>query len=187
MMIMVRTLNFYQIAFLQQQFLSLEIFMIFPLRQANYQKEFTIQLNGGKWNFEHKYALAFFISDASGTKLSSEKDTVIAFFSVKNKYDGVYKFKLKTTGWAAYSISDGVTAEYPDEYLLITKGTNSLSGSATYRGDFLLPAIDATGAPTAFGATAPIYVFDTDTDKLIDVKNSIPDDGRGNSFHLILM
>jgi hypothetical protein len=53
-------------------------------------KEFSIKLNGKKWDYAHTYALAFYISDNSGKKVSSDKDTVIALLSVKNKYDGEY-------------------------------------------------------------------------------------------------
>ncbi|MFT3825016.1 MAG: DUF1735 domain-containing protein [Chitinophagaceae bacterium] len=53
--------------------------------------EFTIALDGKKWDVSHTYALAFKISltGAEATVLP-EQDTIMVFLSVKNKYDAEY-------------------------------------------------------------------------------------------------
>jgi hypothetical protein len=60
------------------------------LAAGQFAKEFTIQLNGGKWDMSHKYAMAFVLSDVGGSKLTFDKDTIIVFIAVKNIYDGDY-------------------------------------------------------------------------------------------------
>ena len=96
--------------------------------------------------------------------------------------------KVKTAGWAAYGIADGVTGTYPGDINLITVAENSVSSFSTYRGDELLPAFaggtGTLGGPTAFGATTPLFIFDNATNKLTDVKNTIADDGRGRGLSL---
>jgi len=57
---------------------------------GQFAKEFTINLNGGKWNMSHKYAMALVLSDVGGNKKTFEKDTIIVFVAVKNIYDGDY-------------------------------------------------------------------------------------------------
>jgi Domain of unknown function (DUF1735)/Domain of unknown function (DUF4361) len=60
------------------------------LASGEFAKEFTIKLNGAKWDIAHKYAMPLVISDAGGKKMSTGRDTILAFISVKNKYDGIY-------------------------------------------------------------------------------------------------
>lgn len=131
------------------------------------------------------YAFGFSIVSATdpAVKISANfKDQVIVL-GVKNRYDGVYDLRVRTVGWAAYGIADDVTGDYPATFDLITAGGNSVTSFNNGRGDFLLPAFTGgaglLGAPTAFGATTPLFVFDNATNKLTDVRNTTPDDGRG--------
>ena len=109
-------------------------------------------------------------------------------FSIKNKYDGVYKLKVKTVGWAAYGIADGVSGTYTGYFNIITKGENSVTSYSTYRGDDLLAALTGgvgfTSGYTAFGAIAPLFIFNNTTNKLTDVQNTYADDGRGRKLEL---
>ena len=130
------------------------------------------------------YGVGFSISSVDqGYKIASNQKNVVMGFTIKNKYDGVYKLKIKTVGWGAYGIADGVTGTYPGEIELITVAENSVSLFSTYRGDDLQPAftggVGVLGGPTAFGATTPLFVFNTTTNQLTDVRNTTPDDGRG--------
>lgn len=137
-----------------------------------------------------EYALGFTISAVSSAKyvVSSNYKDVLVTFSIKNKYDGVYKLKIKTTGWAAYGISDGVTGTYPEETELMTVDASSVSSFSTFRGDGLLTAfsggVGTLGPPTGFGATTPLFIFDNATNKLIDVQNTTPPDTRGRTLSL---
>jgi hypothetical protein len=135
------------------------------------------------------YALGFTITavDKGYTIAGNQKNIVIAF-SIKNKYDGVYKLKLRSTGWAAYGIADGVAAEYSGTFDFITVGANSNSTFSSARQDNLLPAFagntTAVTGYTAFGATTPLFVFDNATNALTDVINTTPDDGRGRTLEI---
>jgi hypothetical protein len=60
------------------------------LAAGQFAKEFTINLNGGKWDMSHKYAMALVLSDVGGNKKTFDKDTIIVFIAVKNIYDGDY-------------------------------------------------------------------------------------------------
>ena len=108
--------------------------------------------------------------------------------SVKNKYDGLYNLTIQTVGWAAYGIADGVTYQWPGapgkSIGLITASTNSLTLFDFVRSDNLQLAFSAAGSPTAFGATTPKFTFDLQTNKLISVDNTTPDDGRGGTLKL---
>lgn len=116
-----------------------------------------------------------------GYIVSGNHNFGIVVLIAKNKYDGKYNLNITTSGWSAYGISDDV----PGDYGTIEFWTTGASSNTIYiPGNGLLqPAFDDTGAKTAFGAAEPIFVFD-DTDKLIDVHNGIPDDGRGRDFYL---
>jgi len=66
---------------------------------------------------------------------------------------------------------------------MVTSGISSVTILTQETGD-AQNAFDPDGNVLSFGATAPQYIFDPATDKLTDVKNLAPDDGRGRAFHL---
>ncbi len=149
---------------------------------------FQLKVFTTKINLDSAYAVAYTITSVSnGATIASNKKTTLISVGAKNKYDGVFSLRVKTTGWTAYGIADGVTADYPGEYGMETKGINNVAGNSYARGgDYLLPAFAGTanqpgtlGGPTAFGATTPVFYFDVTTNQLINVINSTPDDGRG--------
>jgi hypothetical protein len=148
-----------------------------------------VKVNKANLDLSNTYGLGFKIVDGGGAVISENSKSIVIAIGVKNKYDGIYSLRIRTTGWTAYGICDGVTADYPGDYLLITSGAGSVAGSRG--GDNLLPAFAGTanvpgtlGGPTAFGATTPVFNFDVTTDKLIDVVNSTPDDGRNRKLRL---
>lgn len=132
-----------------------------------------------------EYAFGFTIESADDPSviISGNFKNQVVIIGVKNKYDGVYNLRVRTVGWAAFGIADDVTGDYPATFDMITAGANSLTSFNNGRGDFLLPAftggLGVLGSPTAFGATTPLFVFDINTNKLTDVRNTTPDDGRG--------
>ncbi len=131
------------------------------------------------------YAFAYRISGVqeSGYTVSSNNGYNITPFLAKNPYDGVYDLSLNTTGWSAYGIaSDNVFRDYGN-VALSTTGLTSCIFLNLVRGDQLQPGFTSAGGATGFGATAPNYVFDSNN-KLINVFNSVPDDGRGRAFSI---
>lgn len=150
------------------------------LKEGDFASEFDIALNGAKWDVAHTYAAAFSLS-ATGNNLGVIKalDTMLVFLSVKNKYDGAYALRIKTVGWGAYGIADGVTHDVEGNIGMITSGPNTLTWDVPNQ-----IAFTAAGDATGFGATAPQFTFDLATDKLTDVTNLIPNDGRNRQFRL---
>ena len=139
--------------------------------------EMTIVPN--KVDLSGQYAIALKIADAQGITIAGNLGSVIYSVGVKNSYDGQYALKIKTVGWAAYGIADGVTYTYPSTIGLITSGASSVTLSTTSQ-----PAFTNAGAVTGFGATQPQLIFDPVSNKLTNVVNLVPDDGRGRAFSM---
>ena len=127
---------------------------------------------------------------AYGFKIASVKETGytignldhgIVAIGPKNKYDGKYSLRIKTVGWSAYGIDDNTPETWPSKVSMVTTGLTSLVFNT--EAGVSQPAF-AGGSITGFGATEPQFTFDATTNKLIDVKNLIPDDGRGRAFKL---
>lgn len=129
------------------------------------------------------YGLGFTISSvASGYTIATNMKDVVIAFNIKNRFDGEYSLKMQHLGWLAYGIWDGPSLTYPDNFGIVTAGANSFTLENYARGDEnLQPGFTTTPAATGFGAAAPIFTFDADN-KLINVDNLLPDDGRGRDF-----
>ncbi len=119
--------------------------------------------------------------DKSAYTISGNLANGTSIILIKNKYDGLYQLTLNTMGWAAYGISDGVSRTWPTNASIITTGEKSVS-LATNEGGDLQPAFDAGGGVTAFGATQVQFTFDLNTNAITDIRNLVPDDGRGRAF-----
>ncbi|PZR23013.1 MAG: hypothetical protein DI535_24995 [Citrobacter freundii] len=135
------------------------------------------------------YGIGLNIKNAdNGYKVAANQRTMVISLSIKNRFDGVYSLRMGLTGWAAYSIADGVSGAFPGEIRLLTASGNSTTMYSTSRSSDLQPGFTGgTGfidGSTSFGAAAPEYVFDLATNKLIGVVNTLPDDGRGRGFGL---
>ena len=131
-----------------------------------------------------EYGFGIRIKSVSNPKyvISGNHSSAVIRVGVRNKYDGSYTLKIKTAGWAAYSISDNQTLTYPEDVDMVTATANSVTLFSHYTQNILQPAFDATGSPTQFGAASPLFTFDPATDKLVSVTNTTPDDGRGRAF-----
>jgi Domain of unknown function (DUF1735) len=132
-----------------------------------------------------EWAVGFEITSIteSGYTISGNLNKGIVSIAIKNKYDGNYTLTMKTVGWAAYGIADGDTYTWPSAVSMITSGPNSVTILTNEAGPGQ-PGFTSDGGITAFGATAPQYIFDGATDKLVNVINLAPDDGRGRAFQL---
>ncbi|HEY6975130.1 MAG TPA: DUF1735 domain-containing protein [Chitinophagaceae bacterium] len=118
-----------------------------------------------------------------GYALSGNLSNGIVAIAIKNKYDGNYNLTMKTVGWADFDIADGQTFTWPTPVSMVTSGVSSVTILTQETGN-AQNAFDPDGNVLSFGATAPQYIFDPHTDKLVDVKNLAPDDGRGRAFAL---
>ena len=85
---------------------------------------------------------------------------------------------IKTIGWGAYNIADGLTFTWPSKAQIITTGLSS-DKLATSETGSSLPAFDPTGDLAGFGATSLQFTFDPATNKITNINNLVPDDGRG--------
>lgn len=135
------------------------------------------------------YGIGLNIKSAdNGYQVAANQRTMVIAFSIKNRFDGVYNLRMRLTGWAAYDIADGASGAFPGEIRLLTASGNSATMYSTARSSDLQPGFTGgTGfinGATSFGAAAPQYVFDLTTNKLTDVLNTQPDDGRGRGFAL---
>ncbi len=63
---------------------------------GDFAKEISVNLDGAKWDLEHKYAMAYRISDPGNAKISDGNDVFITFISAKNIYDGVYRYQTSS-------------------------------------------------------------------------------------------
>ncbi|HEV7333194.1 MAG TPA: DUF1735 domain-containing protein [Flavisolibacter sp.] len=136
------------------------------LQPGEFAKDFTIALNGTKWDLAHVYSAPFVITDAGGLTLSSDKDQINTFISIKNAYDGAYS--LKFAFYHPTASSDYGTATEPVE--LHTSGPNSVKVYMPRFGGFYHPILSG-GAITAFGAQEPELTIDPVTNK-VTVQNS---------------
>lgn len=137
------------------------------------------------------FAFAYVITsiDQPGYIISGNLNKAIAAIGPKNKYDGLYNLDIMTTGWAAFGISDGVPGTWPTSngksIGMITSGANSVAMfDYVAFGSRIEVAFTTAGGLTGFGATAPQFTFDPNTNALVNVNNLDPDDGRGRTFHL---
>ncbi|CAN5806657.1 hypothetical protein BH10BAC3_BH10BAC3_33170 [soil metagenome] len=129
-------------------------------------REFTIKLNGAKWDVAHTYAMAFALSDPGGNTISSGKDTVIALISIINAWDGAYEL----TGTMVDNVNPALTGVFPTEYHLVTAGPTSNIGFSPYYADYYVEILNA-GAGSVYGAFVPVFEFDPATNKIISVVN----------------
>jgi hypothetical protein len=151
------------------------------LAPGEFARSIDITLDKSKMDLSKQYALGFQLTQTSAGAISEAAKSIIVNPLIKNKYDGVYNLTITTSGWGAYGIADGTAGEY-GEIALPTLGGNVVGLENLVAHSVLQPALDAAGGITQFGAASPVFTFDLATDKLIDVRNAIPDDGRGRAF-----
>ncbi|RPD50552.1 DUF1735 domain-containing protein [Paracnuella aquatica] len=89
---------------------------------GEFSKEFTIKLNGAKWDISHTYALAFTITDSANLDINEGKKEIVAMVSVKNQWDGVYE----VTGTLVDNAVPTITGYYPLTWDLVTAGPTKI-------------------------------------------------------------
>jgi hypothetical protein len=78
--------------------------LTFKFAPGDFSKGFIINLDGSKLDLSKTYALAYKITNSDGVQIhAASKDTLYAFYSVKNQYDGKYAI----TGTITRNTQDG--------------------------------------------------------------------------------
>lgn len=138
-----------------------------------------------------EYAFGFSIASVSdpSVNISGNFNNQVIIVGVKNRFDGNYTLRIKTVGWDAYGIADGLTGDWPSNsdgtsIFMITSGANSVKFFDNWGfGDFIQVAFTTNlDAATGFGATAPKFIFDLTTNALTDVVNDAAPDPRNRAF-----
>jgi hypothetical protein len=159
---------------------------VVTIKKGSYQGFLQIKFKPSAY-LGQDVALGFRITSIQeqGYTVSGNLKDAVQSIIIKNKYDGFYGGVIKTTGWGAYGIADGVSNTVPSSANLglFTVGANSLSFHTSLGSEATLePAFQTSGAATVFGAASPLFTFDLTTNKLIGMANLDPDDGRGRNF-----
>lgn len=149
--------------------------LTFAFASGDFSKDFVIKLDGSKLDLSKTYALAYQITKTDGLSIhAASKDTVLAFFSVKNKWDGVYTsvgtmVDSQNPGYA--DVNEGLGAEAPMQYELRTISATECVVFDNYQiGDVALPFW--TGSAVSYwGSFGLIVKFDPATDKIASVRN----------------
>lgn len=134
---------------------------------GDFAEEFTINLNGAKWDLSKKYAMGFRIMNADGRAITTGKDSVLALISIKNQYDGTYDLT-----WTNYhpSSNPGYTGG-TTVIEMHTVGSNSSKMYWPDAGGYAIPSI-LGGSPGYFSAQEPAYTVDPVTNK-VTVMNTV--------------
>lgn len=134
---------------------------------GDFAKEFTINLNGAKWDIAHTYAMAFNITDSAGKKLTDGKDQIIVLISVKNAWDGVYE----VSGTLTDLVAPTILGYYPLKWDLVTSGPNTITvfdreytGTPTH-------IIESGGSLSQYGTFGLVFDIDPATNKITNIRN----------------
>jgi hypothetical protein len=146
-------------------------------------ERFAINMNTSALDPSKKYGIGFSISSVSdpGIQIPANLKNIVYVFTIKNKYDGVYKY-LGTYSHPADRDPAWLRTQftYPYDVELRTTGPNSVSFYNSAYGAGLLPLM--VPGVSGFGATALDIVFDAN-DKVTSVNNPAPD-SRNRQFTL---
>ncbi|HEX8332992.1 MAG TPA: DUF1735 domain-containing protein [Segetibacter sp.] len=147
---------------------------------------FILSLNTSTLDPTKKYGIGFTLTGTSkpSVEIPSNLKDVVYIFSLKNKYDGVYKISYKmepgplriAAGQAAYA----GPYVYPNDIHMITTGPNSVVMYNTAYGTGDNHPLQSP-ATSGFGSTRALFTFDNN-DKLISVVNDFPNPSNGRVF-----
>lgn len=139
---------------------------IIDFKPGSFANEFTIGLDGAKWDVSHTYALAFALSSPDGLTIIPSLDTIMVFLSVKNKYDGKYT----ANGSMVDGVNGGLSGFYPWECEFQTSGPNSVQVFDPGQGG-IYHAIKNGADRTVYGAFGLEITFDPVTDAVVSITN----------------
>jgi len=128
------------------------------------------------------YGIGFTIASISpaGISIPANLKNVNYFFTVKNKYDGVYV----VNGTMVDAAAPTITGYLPMNYHLITTGTSSVDGfDPDVWEDYFVPIYSGTSV-SGYGSFSPQFVFDA-SNKITAVTNAYGQPaGNGRSAEL---
>ena len=134
---------------------------------GDFSFDFPIHLDGSKWDLSRKYALGFALTDpGTGNKISNGLDSVIALISIKNAYDGTYRYDMCTYHPSGNPNYDCGTTEVE----LHTTSNYSCKVYWPLGGDYGGPMVYGGGL-SWFGAQEPEYTVNPATNK-VTVQNA---------------
>jgi hypothetical protein len=156
-----------------------------PFASGNFAKEFTINLNGSKWDLSKKYAMKYTITDSAGVNINEGNKEIMVFIAIANRWDGIYEVTDGTftdVGNAALRHVNLDLAQYGIKqvfHLETISATECIVYDATVFEDYICP-FGTSGGLSGFGSFAAIFEFDLATNKLIKVTNAYGQDYGSN-------
>lgn len=142
-------------------------------------------------DFNTTFALPLSITSLSKGTISGNYGTIIVQTSVKNPYDGVYKFSGLATGSPQRTnVYQAGPFKWPGDVELRTSGPNTVDlydayynfGGGLSQWLLLLPATATTGG--GFGQARPRITIDLATNKVTAIVNAFPNPTNGRSFEI---
>jgi hypothetical protein len=115
------------------------------------------------------YAVGYTIISASNNYIvASNARNIVLKFTIKNRYDGIYK----ATGSFRDNVNAAFSGVYPKEYYLTTTGANSVTFGTLINGE-IAPGylFSNAGAGTYFGNFGLQVFFDNATNAIAEVRN----------------
>lgn len=158
-----------------------------PFASGDFAKEFTISLNGSKWDLSKKYAMKYTITDSAGVNLNEGNKEIMVLIAIANRWDGVYEVTDGTftdvgnPAWRHVNIDYAAGGYAKQVYHLETlSATECIVYDATLYNNYY--CVFGTGAPgySGFGTFAAIFEFDPATNKVIKVTNAYGQDYGSN-------
>jgi hypothetical protein len=156
-----------------------------PFASGNFAKEFTINLNGSKWDLSKKYSMKYTITDSAGVNINEGNKEIMVFIAIANRWDGIYEVTDGTftdVGNAAWRHVNLDIAQFGIKqvyHLETISATECLVYDATIFESYYC-VFGTNGSYSGFGSFAAIFEFDLATNKLIKVTNAYGQDYGSN-------
>jgi hypothetical protein len=132
--------------------------LTFKFASGDFAKNFEIKLDGSKLDLSKSYALAYKITDSAGVGIhAASRGAMYAFYSVKNKYDGVYTLGGTIARYVSGVADATLGGTYPDGL------TVDVATIGTYTDSFSLLWITGAGVG---GVTGLQLTVDPATNKV---------------------
>jgi hypothetical protein len=136
-----------------------------PFASGDFEKQFTLSLNGSKWNLKKKYAMKYTVTDSAGVNLNEGAKNIMVLIAIANRWDGIYKLRGNHTR-VPYDFPYSTTVE------MRTVGETSVAVYWPDAGDYGHPIGTGIGTMSWYGnAIGPAFVFDPITNKVTSVYN----------------
>jgi hypothetical protein len=138
-----------------------------PFASGDFEKEFSIVLNGSKWDLKKKYAMKYTITDSAGVNLNEGNKEIMVLIAIANRWDGVYTLK-------GYHTRSPYNFPYSTKVEMRTAGETAVAMFWNLAGAYGHPIGVGPDNDLSWygGGIAPVFVFDPVTDKVTNVYNT---------------